>query len=125
MSHYEERLQADLDEIRERVKAVGDEVIDAVGNACRSLLNVDRALAAETILGDLPVNREIRAIDQRCHAFVVRHLPSAGILRFVSSVLRLTVAIERIGELGGGPRADEMRRAFEKALERFQAGESG
>ena len=33
-----------------------------------------------------------------CHSFVARHLPSAGHLRFVSSVLRLNVALERIGD---------------------------
>lgn len=98
MSHYEERLQTDLDAIRDRVAAVGADVGVAVTNACHALLNLDRHLAAETILGDLPINREIRSIDRLCHFFVARHLPSAGILRFVSSVLRLTVAIERIGD---------------------------
>ena len=63
-----------------------------------ALLTRDRELAAEVILGDLPINREVRAIDALCHAFVARHLPSAGHLRFVSSVLRLNVELERIGD---------------------------
>jgi phosphate transport system protein len=50
------------------------------------------------VLGDLPINREIRAIDALCHAFVARHIPSAGHLRFVSSVLQMNVALERIGD---------------------------
>ena len=98
MSHYEQRLEADLTHIRERVCAVAAQVDDAVVRAVRALLAGDRMEASEIILGDMPINREIRDIDRECHAFVARHLPSAGPLRFVSSVLRLNVAIERIGD---------------------------
>ncbi|MDJ0523419.1 MAG: phosphate signaling complex protein PhoU [Planctomycetota bacterium] len=98
MSHYEERLQKDLDAIRASVGEVGKDVTNAVQRACRALLSHDRAEAAETIVGDMPINRAIRRIDKECHFFVARHLPSAGILRFISSVLRLTIAIERIGD---------------------------
>ncbi len=98
MSHYEERLAADLGKIRGRVKAVGAQVEQAVADAVHALLAGDRSRAYEIILGDLPINREVRSIDRECHAFVARHLPSAGHLRFVSSVLRLIVELERIGD---------------------------
>ncbi len=98
MSPYEARLQHDLDEIKKRIKRVSALVRTNLSNSLRALLREDRALANETVLADLPVNREIRAIDAMCHAFVARHLPSAGHLRFVSSVLRLTIGIERIGD---------------------------
>ena len=98
MSHYEERLQQDLDRIRGRFKEIGEDVRSAIGNATRALLNYDQALAARTILGDMPINRAIRHLDRLCHAFVARHLPSAGVLRFISSVLRLNIALERIGD---------------------------
>jgi phosphate transport system protein len=98
VSHYEERLQHDLDNIRERFRTTGAHVVTAVENATRSLLTFDQALASRTILGDMPINREIRELDRLCHFFVARHLPSAGILRFISSVLRLTIAVERIGD---------------------------
>ena len=98
MSHYEERLAQDLERIQGRVKAVTETIEAAVASSVQALLARDRAQAARTILGDLAINREVRAIDQLCHAFIARHLPSAGHLRFVSSVLRLTVALERIGD---------------------------
>ena len=98
MSHYEERLQADLEAVRRRVVAIGEQVQAAQQRAVRALLTNDRALAAEVILGDLPINRQVRALDQACHAFVARHLPSAGPLRYVSSVLRLSIGLERIGD---------------------------
>ena len=98
MSHYEKRLEEDLTRIRERVTAMAARVDEAVARAVSALLAVDRHVASEIILGDMPINREIRDIDRECHSFVARHLPSAGHLRFVSSVLRLNVAIERIGD---------------------------
>lgn len=100
MSHYEERLERDLKTIRGRVADVGAQVDEAVRNGVNSLLRLDRNLAAQTILGDHPINRATREIDRLCHAFVARHLPSAGILRYVSSVLRLTIMLERIGDYG-------------------------
>ncbi|KAA3610908.1 MAG: phosphate transport system regulatory protein PhoU [Planctomycetota bacterium] len=98
MSHHEVRLEQDLQRIKERVHQVGREVQAAVQNAVHSLLSCDQELAAQTILGDLHINRETREIDRLCHAFVARHYPSAGPLRFVSSVLRLDVGLERIGD---------------------------
>jgi phosphate transport system protein len=98
MSHYEERLERDLTAIRAQVARLGGLVEEALSLACRALLTVDRELAAETILGDIAVNNESRELDRLCHVFVARHLPSAGHLRLISSVLRLSVALERIGD---------------------------
>ena len=98
MSHYEERLAADLQEIRQRVEEVGRQVHQAHKNAIHALLTGDRALAYATILGDLPINREVRSIDRDCHAFAVRHLPTAGHLRYMSAAQRLIAELERIGD---------------------------
>ncbi len=98
MSHYEKRLAADLAKIRGRIKDIGERVEEAHKTAVHALLTGDRALAYQTVLQDKPINREVRAIDRACHAFVARHLPSAGHLRFISSALRLGVGLERIGD---------------------------
>ena len=97
-THYEARLEGDLNEIRKRIEDIAGRVETAFRNALHAVLADDERLAAETILGDLPINRRVRALDSKCHAFVAQHLPSAGHLRFVSSVLRLTVELERIGD---------------------------
>ena len=98
MSHYEERLDRDLGAIRQQVESIGIMVRDAVEAAVKALVRHDEALAAETILGDGAINRATRECDRLCHTFVVRHLPSAGHLRFVSSTLRINVALERMGD---------------------------
>jgi phosphate transport system protein len=100
-SHYEARMEADLDEIRRKVRTVSDLVERQVADAVQALLTVDHALAARVVLGDRQINRRIRQIDHLCHAFIVRHAPSAGHLRYASAVLRLDVALERVGDYAG------------------------
>ena len=98
MSHYEERLERDLARIRNDVARMAERVMEAVGNAVHALLTGDHKLASQTILSDHPVNRAMRDIDRLCHAFIALHLPSAGHLRLLSSVIRANIALERIGD---------------------------
>jgi phosphate transport system protein len=98
LSHYEERLQRDLNWIQDLVGIVGQAISKAIDDAATSVLRVDKDLAAATVLGDYTINRQTRELDRLCHAFVARHLPSAGHLRYVSAVLRLNIALERIGD---------------------------
>ncbi len=95
---YEERLEKDLDKMRHSIAAIVERIETALENAVRALLDRDLALAYRTILGDNRINRNIREIDRQAHFFVARHLPSAGHLRFISSVLRMTIGLERIGD---------------------------
>lgn len=121
---YDERLQHDLNQIRSSIADVSQRVEHALKQAISSLLSQDKQRANETILADLPINRTIRAIDRKCHYFVARHLPSAGHLRFVSSVMRMTIAIERIGDYAvtiareaktlHEPLGDDMKRMIER-----------
>ena len=97
-SHHQEPLQRALHWISELVGIVGNQLIRNIHNAVKSVLTMDKTLAAETVIGDYTINRQTRELDRLCHAFVARHLPSAGHLRYVSSVLRLNIALERIGD---------------------------
>lgn len=98
MSHLEERLEHDLNEIRDHIADMGSEVEQALGGAFRALETQDDKLAFTTILSDLPINRHMRKIDRLCHAFIAVHLPSAGHLRRISSVIRANIILERIGD---------------------------
>lgn len=98
MSHYEERLEKDLLKIRTRVAEMGTQVEEGLANAIRALETGDYKLASMTILADHPINRRMREIDKLCHAFIAVHLPSAGHLRLLSAVIRVNIALERIGD---------------------------
>lgn len=143
-SHYEERLQRDLDWIKELVGVVGHQLVRTIQDAVTAVLTIDQQLSATTVIGDYTVNRQTRELDRLCHAFVARHLPSAGHLRYVSSVLRLNIALERIGDytatisrtaaqLSEAPpaavgrdiemMAEQARRTLTDALRSFQTGD--
>lgn len=98
MSHYEQRLAADLEEIRAGIESVAAQVVSALDRTVQGIRERNREVLYDVVLDDNAVNHKIRWIDARCHSFVARHLPAAGHLRFVSSVMRLTIALERSGD---------------------------
>ncbi|QDV04572.1 Phosphate-specific transport system accessory protein PhoU [Planctomycetes bacterium Poly30] len=95
---YEARLEKDLASIRKRIRKMGKSVVAAVRDATQAVLDSDTDLATDIVLGDMPINRQARDLDERCHRFIARHLPSAGHLRFISSAMRLSKTLERIGD---------------------------
>jgi phosphate transport system protein len=98
MSHYEERMEADLRIIRDKVKQIGNDVEEALYSAKKVLILRDSELAYQTVLGDHPINRDTRECDRLCHTFIARHLPGAGPLREMASTARVSVSLERIGD---------------------------
>ena len=98
MSYYEQRLQRDLDDIHARFARIAAEVEQAIADALRTVLAGDEDLAYRTILNDERINREVRELDRLCHKFVAVHLPSAGPLRRMSSVIRTNIQLERLGD---------------------------
>lgn len=98
MTLYDQRLEADLLEIRSRLREVADQVLQNLRYGVQAFLDLDARLANETLIKDRAVNQATRDLDHRCHLFVARHLPSGSHLRFVSGVLRLSVALERVGD---------------------------
>ena len=98
MTHFEERVERDLKDLRDRVSSLAAQVSTALENALRALLGGNRELAYATVLGDLPINRIVREIDKLCHRFIALHLPSGGHLRLISSIIRANIELERIGD---------------------------
>jgi len=98
MSHLEERMEADLNYIREWLWNIGEDVENALRNAKKTLILMDSEVAYDIILGDQPINRDSRQCDRLCHTFIARYLPGAGALREMSSTIRINVILERIGD---------------------------
>jgi phosphate transport system protein len=98
MTHYEARLERDLERIRGELSAIATQVQAALRGAVHALLSGSRSQAYDCIQGDLPINRAVRKLDRTCHGFIAVHLPSAGPLRWVSAVMRINSALERIGD---------------------------
>ena len=98
MSHLEERMEADLNYIRDWLWKIGEDVENALLNAKKALLLRDTEMAYDIILGDQPINRDSRQCDRLCHTFIARYLPGAGALREMASTIRINVILERIGD---------------------------
>jgi len=98
MSHLEERMEADLNYIRDWLWKIGEDVENALRNAKKTLILRDSEMAYDTILGDQPINRDSRQCDRLCHTFIARYLPGAGALREMASTIRINVILERIGD---------------------------
>jgi phosphate transport system protein len=98
MSLIEERLFRDQKRIRDKIAAQAQAVEEAVLNAVHSLQSGNKKLAYTTILKDYPINRTMREIDRLCHSFIAVHLPSGTYLRLVSSIIRMNIQLERIGD---------------------------
>ena len=98
MSHLEERLENDLSKIRNQIEQQAQRVEEAVTNAITALQTGNHDLAYTTILNDHAINRSMRQIDRGCHRFIAVHLPSGAHLRLLSSVIRVNIELERIGD---------------------------
>ena len=98
MSHLEERMEADLNHIREWLWKLGEAVEHALRNAKKVLVLRDPTMAYDIILGDHPINRDSRECDRMCHTFIARYLPGAGALREMASTIRINVILERVGD---------------------------
>lgn len=98
MSHYEQRLQRDLDKIRGSVASLAADVQRAISNALRAVQTGNEKLAYNTILEDGRINRAHREINKQCYRFIARHLPSAGPLRLIEATVRASIQFERLGD---------------------------
>jgi phosphate transport system protein len=98
MSLLEERLFRDQKQIRDKVAAQSEAVEEALTNAIHSLQTGNRRMAYTTVLKDYPINRTMREIDRLCHSFIAVHLPSGTYLRLISSIIRVNIELERMGD---------------------------
>ncbi len=98
MSHYEQRLEHDLNSIRSGISDLGKTISNGLSNAIEALLSSNKELSYQTVLGDHPINRKVDELNLECHRFIAKHLPSAGHLRFISSSLRTIILMERLGD---------------------------
>lgn len=96
--HYEIRLEKDLADIKAQIANIAEEVSTAMRRSMSALERFDHEEAYRTIIDDNPINRHVETCDKACHHFVARHLPAARHLRFISSVMRLNIVLERVGD---------------------------
>ncbi|MBL8424059.1 MAG: hypothetical protein JNK06_11285, partial [Candidatus Accumulibacter phosphatis] len=98
MSHYEERLERDLSQIKQQVALLAGLVEKSLDDAVHALLADDDRLAHATVLADNRINAVSNELDRLRMAFIGVHLPTGSHLRLMGAVVHANVALERIGD---------------------------
>ncbi len=71
----------------------------SIRRSVRSLVHRDSSLAKEVIKNDHRVNALEVEIDEECIRLIALRQPKAGDLRFITTVMKITTDLERIGDL--------------------------
>lgn len=96
--HFSAAYDSELNDLRQRLLAMGGVVEVMIANAIKSLVERDTALAEQVIAMDHQVNSHEVAIDEKCLELLARRQPAARDLRFITLALKIVTDLERIGD---------------------------
>jgi phosphate transport system protein len=111
--HTDRTFEQLLGQLRTSVLEMGGLVEDQIGRGVRALVERDASLARATTERDHTVNRLDVEIDDLCLKLLALHQPAARDLRLITTALKITVDLERIGDMA----AHIAERAVELAAE--------
>lgn len=95
MSVFDEELMR----LKERVLSMGAMVEGAIKDSVRALVERDSGLAQRVIEKDHQVNALDVEIDEECIRLIAIRQPRAGDLRFITTAMKITTDLERMGDL--------------------------
>src|SRR3989337_3760349 len=97
--HTDKRYEEELKELREDILYMGGVVEDQIQKAVKSLVERDSPLAETIIQKDHEVNRMDVEIDDLCIRLLALHQPAGKDLRFITTGLKITTDLERMGDM--------------------------
>jgi phosphate transport system protein len=97
--HTDKRYEEELKKLREEILFMGGMVEDQIQKAIKSLVDRDSKLAEVIIERDHEVNRLDVGIDDLCIKLLALHQPAGRDLRFITTGLKITTDLERIGDM--------------------------
>jgi phosphate transport system protein len=95
MAIFDEELGA----LKERVLRLGAMVERAIHDSVKSLIERNSDLAREVIKKDHQINALDVEIDEECIRLIARRQPKARDLRFITTAMKITTDLERMGDL--------------------------
>ena len=97
--HTDKRYEEQLKKLREEILYMGGLVEDQIQKAVKSLVDRDSEMAPVIIERDREVNRLDVEIDDLCIKLLALHQPAGRDLRFITTGLKITTDLERIGDM--------------------------
>jgi len=97
--HTDRHYDAELKELNLKILEMGGLVEKQIEHAVRGLVERDDALCRVTIERDRDVNRMDVDIDDLCIRLLALHQPAAKDLRLITTGLKITTDLERIGDI--------------------------
>ncbi len=97
--HTDKKYEEDLRKLREDILYMGGLVEDQIQKAVKSLVDRDSDSANIIIERDHEVNRLDVDIDDLCIRLLALHQPAGRDLRFITTGLKITTDLERIGDM--------------------------
>jgi phosphate transport system protein len=96
--HTNRQYEEDLRALRAELLKMGGLVERQIADAVEALVQRDTEHARQVIARDAEVNRMDVEIDARCINLLALHQPAASDLRFITTGLKITTDLERIGD---------------------------
>jgi len=94
----ETHFHKELDELKENLLRMAALVEGAIRDALQSLVKRDSELAKETFEEEDRINAMEIAIDDMCLRLLALRQPMASDLRFITSAMKITTDLERMGD---------------------------
>jgi phosphate transport system protein len=114
--HISQQFNAELEEVRSHLLAMGGLVEKQVNDAVIALIDADSGLAQQVREIDDQINQMERNIDEECVRILARRQPAASDLRLIISTSKAVIDLERIG--------DEATKIAKRAIELSESGEA-
>jgi len=96
--HISSQFDADLEAVRSRLLQMGGMVEEQLRNAIAVYSGSDRKLAEQIKTVEEAINMLEIELDDRCTHLIARRQPTAGDLRLIMAVIKITTDLERIGD---------------------------
>jgi len=93
--HYEMELQ----EIKNNLIYLGALTENAIHLAMKSLTDRDTAMANQVIANDYEIDKMDKEIEEKCIKMLALRQPTAIDLRFITTAIKITGHLERIGDM--------------------------